>query len=440
MSLTSTNGKADPPHKPDQPHRIHRPFAPSFLGGATNYMRSLVKGPRTAARAREDSASTNGDDDDRLSNALALELMPAGCSRLATAMVAVVLGCGTQGSAIAGELLRRGFTVRLCDVSESATNLAREKLHQSLLDFRHMGLLGEDEVTSMISRCIACKDLDAAVDDAFTSCPGLLFIEALPDTIETKQAAFAAMASACASKSFDASRVLFFSNTLSVQVADAAARMPPRYAQRTVGVRFLYPCWFIDDLEITASPWPDGLSLVGKVEVESAVSTDMSVLALIAPHPPHAELAARQLLGAAGFHILNYTEELDKKTRRKLTYEDVVVYTTRRKQALAKNNVQAPAEGCTLGGESSGGEQGGAQGGAEGGAQGGAQGGSDGEMTVADFFKAVLDEAIPNLCIVCGQPTDATNAISWGCDTVFSSSEVVPWICNPCCTHQRQHD
>ena len=89
---------------------------------------SIVK--RTAGEIEEDS---------RLANVIAAELLPNRSAQIfpPNLLTVVVIGCGALGRNIAGEMMRRGCTVRLCDRVPSAAVYAHSQIAQIIDSLCH---------------------------------------------------------------------------------------------------------------------------------------------------------------------------------------------------------------------------------------------------------------------------------------------------------------
>ena len=174
-------------------------------------------------------------------------------SRLAPAngVVAVVVGCGRHGISIAGEMLRRGCSVKLCDTDAAASSLALSRLADVLRYLTSCGMFHRRDGDHLLSRCSVAASIMDAVSDAAGS---LIFIEAVPECVVAKRAVLGSMAAACVTKQIDPSRVLFCTNTLTLDVRGVTVAMPQAYAGRVVGARFLTPCWFVDEVRLQVEP------------------------------------------------------------------------------------------------------------------------------------------------------------------------------------------
>ena len=189
-------------------------------------------------------------EEERLTRVAARELLkPQFRQALPNGVLVVVIGCGRLGINIAGELARRGCRVKLCDVTPEC---AHERFNELVLRVRELGaeeLLLPADVDHLLSRCSVASSVADAVEAGCSG--GLLIVESVPDKLQFKHAVFSAAAAACAAKNVEPSQVLFISNSLTLSVESAAATMPPEYAVRAIGVRFMHPVWFVDEVEVT---------------------------------------------------------------------------------------------------------------------------------------------------------------------------------------------
>ena len=113
----------------------------------------------------------------------------------------------------------------------------------------------------MLSRCHTARSLEEAID----GCHQVLIIEAVTEVCAAKRKVYQAMAEACTRRGIGAERVLFCSNTFPLNLENIATHLPPPFASRVVGMRFLGPCWFVDHVEVTLrsaqTPWAEAASL-----------------------------------------------------------------------------------------------------------------------------------------------------------------------------------
>lgn len=196
-------------------------------------------------------------EDERLARIVALALHPQQGGRVkpANGLLCVVVGCGTHGRNIAGELLRRGCMVRLYDALSYLTEHALVSIRDTLEQLVQAHLLLPCDVESLLARCTAVPNLDAAVERDPAQVGPLVVVEATPDFLDVKRLVFDEVVGACAHRGVGPQEVLLCSNTLACTLAQLAERMPPAYAARLIGMRFLHPCWFVDMVDVYLAPF-----------------------------------------------------------------------------------------------------------------------------------------------------------------------------------------
>ena len=155
--------------------------------------------------------------------------------RSASEGVAVV-GCGRMGTAIAGELARRGLHVTVFDETDFTRQRAKHNLQAALLDNLQKGLLtSEDECKSIMNRVRVAETLEDAVGTA------AVVFEAVIDDMELKRALFQRMLDA-------KSTAVLCSNSVKM----SAKELMKGTSLQLWGCRFLLPVWFVDDVEVDA--------------------------------------------------------------------------------------------------------------------------------------------------------------------------------------------
>jgi len=226
-----------------------------------------------------------------------------------------VVGCGCIGIDIAGELLRRGCRSVRCydsfpEVRETILILMQEQLEMHVED----GALLERDIHDLLARLVVADSLEEAIDD--TS----LIVEAVPEQPEIKANAFRDIVNACEDRSVDPNSVVLCTNTMTVPLSVITSDLPRVYADRVLGMRFLFPCWFVDEVELTMNPdWcayaceqATCASSAGEASSSASTShgssaastppegrsTPESETSLLAAHPSsrHAEAAASRTL------------------------------------------------------------------------------------------------------------------------------------------------
>lgn len=161
-------------------------------------------------------------------------------------IVVCVVGCGKLGGSIAGEMLRRGCAgVRCYDPNWRIRDKVRVDIFETAARSVAEGSMMPGMVESMLSRCIITGEIEEAVNGA------CLIIEATPEHQASKQEVFEDIAQAMIKNSMTPDGVVLASTTMSLAPHALTARIPEEFAERVMGMRFLPPSWFVDDVELT---------------------------------------------------------------------------------------------------------------------------------------------------------------------------------------------
>lgn len=251
---------------------------------------------------------------------------------LPNGVLLVVQGCGALGLNVAGEMLRRGCRVRLCDNRPDITRIRFAELTTRLRALCEEGLLLQGDIEYLLSRCSVAESMVDAVE---ADCTCLVIVEAVPDQVALKNAVFSAAAAACAAKSIDPAKVLFCSNSLNLSVASATATMPPEYAARVVGVRFMHPVWFVDEVEVTVADEEDHAPRVHKLTSQSPELSSVPQPQLPTDSTVATQHEARNFLASIGMKPFLISIDATS-TRRRLTSEQSLLYMVRQKTQCAR--------------------------------------------------------------------------------------------------------
>ena len=174
-----------------------------------------------------------------------------------------VVGCGRMGCMMAGEIARRGCEVTLYDATDFSRQRAMQTMRAFLYEYVERGYLLTADVEEVVSRCALVEELADAVG-------AHMVIEAVPEDLDIKQQLLKQIAKAYEQLSPPASSpLLFCSNTISLYISDIAVGAPAAFRSRVIGVRFLYPVWFIDEVEL--SPNSDCSSSAGTASEATAL-------------------------------------------------------------------------------------------------------------------------------------------------------------------------
>lgn len=156
-----------------------------------------------------------------------------------------VVGCGRMGCAIAGEFVRRGCTVVLYDHTEYTRNRAFQTLRASLWDHVANGYLLKQDVEELMGRISVCDTL------AETLVKSEVVVESVFEDLTLKKDLFNNMGSISKLQSVPPDQVLLCSNTMAIPISDITEEVCKEYRGSCIGMRFLHPVWFIDEVELT---------------------------------------------------------------------------------------------------------------------------------------------------------------------------------------------
>ncbi|KAL1495785.1 hypothetical protein AB1Y20_016647 [Prymnesium parvum] len=160
-----------------------------------------------------------------------------------------VVGCGRMGCAIAGEFVRRGCTAVLYDHTEYTRNRAFQTLRASLWDHVANGYLLKQDVEELMGRISVCDTL------ADTLVKSQVVVESVFEDLTLKKDLFNSMGSIAMSQSAPHDQVLLCSNTMAIPMSDITEDMPKESRGSCIGMRFLHPVWFVDEVELTESDY-----------------------------------------------------------------------------------------------------------------------------------------------------------------------------------------
>lgn len=147
-----------------------------------------------------------------------------------------VVGTGKLGTRIAGELALCGCTVRIHDQNSVNLQTVHSRIAEHFQEMIQSGLLPHH--FQLQGSVIVESVLSSAVSDAD------IVVEAVVDNMDIKRSIFRDISSLCSE------RTILCTNSLNLSLAEVFYGVP--LPGRTVGVRFLYPVYLIDRVEITA--------------------------------------------------------------------------------------------------------------------------------------------------------------------------------------------
>jgi len=217
----------------------------SWLGRAVNPLQRLLRFHSDLQRRRQE------DEDQRLAQlAAAIVVSPQARVSPPNGITVTMIGCGRMGGDIVGELLRRGCTVRAYDTTQYTRERALQLISATLHKHKDMALQLPHDDFYMLERFTVHSTIDDAVYGAS------LVLEAITEDLDAKVNAFRKVTQALARQGVAPTDVLLASNTVSIPVnvlvkglAQHEQALP--YVTRVVGLRFLDPTWFIDNVELT---------------------------------------------------------------------------------------------------------------------------------------------------------------------------------------------
>jgi len=155
-----------------------------------------------------------------------------------------VVGCGRMGCAIAGEFVRRGCTVHLYDHTEYTRNRALQTVRAFLYDHVASGYLLKMDVEELIGRIVLVHSLGEALEKSE------IVVESVFEDLQIKKDLFNQMGEICKQRGVPEDQVLLCSNTMNLQLEKITEDVCKEYRGSCIGMRFLHPVWFIDEVEL----------------------------------------------------------------------------------------------------------------------------------------------------------------------------------------------
>ncbi|KAK2168394.1 hypothetical protein LSH36_17g09002 [Paralvinella palmiformis] len=149
-----------------------------------------------------------------------------------------IIGCGLMGIKIAGEMAYHGHRVKIYDNNLNALDSAYYRIEEDKKLLRDEGLLLHK---NFIGQILCLSRLEETVRDAE------FIFEAVVDDLDIKQDLFERISHCCSSTAIIAT------NTLKLDINTVVERTS--YKERTVGLRFLYPVYYIPEVEITPNKY-----------------------------------------------------------------------------------------------------------------------------------------------------------------------------------------
>ncbi|XP_074594889.1 hydroxyacyl-coenzyme A dehydrogenase, mitochondrial-like [Brevipalpus obovatus] len=149
-----------------------------------------------------------------------------------------IIGCGVLGVKIAGSLAHAGHQVRLYDEDNLVLNEVNLRLGEDRRVLREDGFL----VGNNFSGDVYCF---SSLEDAVRGCQFIL--ESITENLELKQQLFKRIEAICPEDA------IFSTSTMRLSVDDIFRDMTAR--ERCLGIRFLFPVYFIPEVELVATKY-----------------------------------------------------------------------------------------------------------------------------------------------------------------------------------------
>ncbi|XP_041354547.1 3-hydroxybutyryl-CoA dehydrogenase-like [Gigantopelta aegis] len=152
-------------------------------------------------------------------------------------MKIAVLGCGLMGVRIAGELAYHGHRVKIFDSNGNALDKVFERLQDDKRMLHEEGLIPQEK---FIGQVYCMSRLEETVRDAD------FIFEVIIEKLDAKKDIFERVSHLCKADAVIAS------NTMGLSIDELTERTVGK--ERTLGLRFLFPVYYIPELEITPGP------------------------------------------------------------------------------------------------------------------------------------------------------------------------------------------
>lgn len=159
-------------------------------------------------------------------------------------MKIAVLGCGILGPKIAGELAYHGHRVKIWDVSIPALNAVYNIIEDDKKQLREDGLLFQK---NFVGQVMCMSRLEETVNDAD------FIFEAVKEDMEIKKDLLERVSHLCRGDT------VIGSCTLRLKIDDVMAGVMNK--ERSLGLRFLYPVYYIPEVEINPASFTSQKSM-----------------------------------------------------------------------------------------------------------------------------------------------------------------------------------
>ena len=151
-----------------------------------------------------------------------------------------------MGCAIAGEFVRRGCTVTLYDHTEYTRNRAFQTLRASLWDHVANGYLLKQDVEELMGRIGVSETLEETLERSE------VVIESVFEDATLKRDLFNQMCAILKDRAVPPDQITLCSNTMALPMQALIEDVTQtEYRGSCIGMRFLHPVWFIDEVELT---------------------------------------------------------------------------------------------------------------------------------------------------------------------------------------------
>ena len=145
-----------------------------------------------------------------------------------------------------GEFVRRGCTVVLYDHTEYTRTRAFQTLRASLWDHVANGYLLKQDVEDIMLRITTAGTLEDTLERSE------LLIESVFEDAALKRDLFNQMCDILKARAIPPDQITLCSNTMALPMLSIIEDIQAKeYRGSCIGMRFLHPVWFIDDVEIT---------------------------------------------------------------------------------------------------------------------------------------------------------------------------------------------
>ena len=156
-----------------------------------------------------------------------------------------IVGCGSMGLLIACELLRRGCCIWMWDNNAFRRQFILSCMKAMLT--RHLGdEIEEHGIDELTKRVHVASDIEEIVSSGCN-----VIIEAVPEALQTKRKVVSRIIGILNANAVPPEKVTMLSNTISIPIESIMYGLDDVYSCRLMGLRFLHPVMFIDDVEIT---------------------------------------------------------------------------------------------------------------------------------------------------------------------------------------------